>query len=100
MKRISQILLFLVSSSAFSQTQFTIELKAPAFEKDSLLLAPPATSRNIISIYSLNLNADHKNVKSIGNSKGALIKIQPQDNTIGGTVPCPMPMIMMAPKED
>ncbi len=100
MKRISQILLFLVSSSAFSQTQFNIELMAPSFEKDSLLLAPPPTSRNIISLYSLNLNANNKNVKTIGNSKGALIKIQPENNIISGTVPCPMPVIMMGPKED
>jgi thiol-disulfide isomerase/thioredoxin len=99
MKRILQILLFVVSTSAFSQEQFNIELTAPLFEKDSLFLAPPPTSRNIISLYSLTLNENNKNVKSIGNSKGALIKILPQNN-ISGIVPCPLPMMIMSSKED
>lgn len=99
MKRISKVILFLFSSFAFSQEQFTIELTAPPFENDSLFLAPPTTSRNTISLYQLNLSGNHKNVKSIANSKAAQIKIESQ-NTISGTVPCPLPMLMMAPKED
>jgi len=99
MKRISQILLFLVSSSIFSQQQFNIELTAASFEKDSLFFAPPPTSRNIISLYSLSLNLDNKNVRPIANSKGAFIKIQSQ-NTISGNIPCPMPMMIMSPQED
>lgn len=91
--------MLLLSSFAFSQEQFTIELTALPFESDSLLLAPPTTSRNTISLYQLNLSGDHKNVKSIANSKAAKIRIEPR-NTISGTVPCPLPMLMMAPKED
>jgi len=98
MKSISLIVLFLVSNSVFSQVQFKLELTAPVFENDSILLAPPPTTKNIISLYDLQLNSG-KNVKSIGNSKGALLKIQSQ-NTINGTVPCPLPVMIMGPKED
>lgn len=99
MTKTFRILLFLTSSFAWSQQQFKIELTAPSFQKDSLMLVPPTTSRNVISLYSLNVNADNKNVKSIGNAKGALIRIG-SENTITGTVPCPLPMMIMAPKED
>lgn len=98
MKKTSQILLLLISSFVFPQKQFTIKLTAPAFEKDSLLLVPPSSSRNILSLYNLNVQPD-KSVSSIANAKGALIRIQPQ-NTISGTIPCPLPMMFMAPKED
>lgn len=99
MRIISQIVLLFASSFVFSQKQIHIELKAPSFENDSLFLVFPTASKSVTSLYSMRLNGTDKNVRSFGNSKGAAIRVLPQ-NTISGTVQCPMPVMMMAPPQD
>lgn len=89
MKKISQIFIISLSTLAFAQTNFKIEINAPQFEKDSLYLAPPMSMVNIFSLYHLNVD-ENKNVAFRKNMNTTTIRIKPENN-ISGTIDYPQP---------
>ncbi|WP_261511126.1 TlpA family protein disulfide reductase [Chryseobacterium paludis] len=91
MKRISQFLLLLSFSIAYSQTNFKMDISAPMFEKDSISIAPLMGMGDIHMLYNLTIHPD-ENVRFMKSFSAAFIKIHDQ-NTITGYIEYPQPIL-------
>ncbi|MBK1897788.1 TlpA family protein disulfide reductase [Chryseobacterium paridis] len=91
MKRISQIVLLLSFSLAYSQTNFKMEISAPDFEKDSISIGPIMGMGGIHTLYKFVVNQD-KNVRFMKSFNSAFIRINDQ-NVMTGQIDYPQPIL-------
>lgn len=82
MKSIFISTLFFISHGFYSQNTISINLTAPEFEKDSLILGPPMSSGNIHNIYDFKFE-DSKTIQFLKDYNFALIKINSSNNFTG-----------------
>lgn len=91
MRKIPQILLLLSFFIGYSQTNFTMEISAPVFEKDSILISPPESTKNVMSLYSIKIHPN-KDVKFMERFNAASIKVK-SENIITGYIEYPQPIV-------
>lgn len=89
MKRISQFLLLLSFSIAYSQTNFNLEISAPLLKRDSILIAPPESAKSASHLHNIKIHSD-KRARFMEASSAASIKIK-SENTITGYIEYPQP---------